>query len=204
MSNTKKIALMSTLVLVLAVTAIFNFILAGTKTATVDGTTDAPVNYFTTYRDIRNTTRSEEFMELDAIIASSVEGSDEYTAAFQRKMELVQLMEDELVMESIIKGLGFSDAAVTITENDHINVFVNASELNDDDLTRIYYALEYEYQIGNGDVVIMPVYAESLEKTVVNSEKMCYNVLCKRRTVWQASNITRMGRRVGSRIIRIS
>ena len=161
MSNTKKIALMSTLVLVLAVTAIFNFILAGTKTATVDGTTDAPVNYFTTYRDIRNTTRSEEFMELDAIIASSVEGSDEYTAAFQRKMELVQLMEDELVMESIIKGLGFSDAAVTITENDHINVFVNASELNDDDLTRIYYALEYEYQIGNGDVVIMPVYAES-------------------------------------------
>ena len=161
MSNTKKIALMSTLVLVLAVTAIFNFILAGTKTATVDGTTDAPVNYFTTYRDIRNTTRSEEFMELDAIIASSVEGSDEYTAAFQRKMELVELMEDELVMESIIKGLGFSDAAVTITENDHINVFVNASELYDDDLTRIYYALEYEYQIENGDVVIMPVYAES-------------------------------------------
>ena len=161
MSNTKKIALMSTLVLVLAVTAVFNFILAGTRAETVDGATDTPVNYFTTYRDIRNTTRSEEFVELDAIIASSVEGSDEYAAAFQRKMELVELMEDELVMESIIKGLGFSDAAVTLTENDHINVFVNASELNEDDLTRIFYALEYEYQISNGDVVIMPVYAES-------------------------------------------
>ncbi len=161
MSNTKKIALMSTLVLVLAVTAVFNFILAGTRTETVDGATDTPVNYFTTYRDIRNTTRSEEFVELDSIIASSVEGSDEYTAAFQRKMELVQLMEDELVMESIIKGLGFSDAAVTLTDNDHINVFINASEVNEDDLTRIFYALEFEYPINNGDVVIMPVYAES-------------------------------------------
>ena len=36
MSNTKKIALMSTLVLLLAVTAIFNFVLAGTRTAAAD------------------------------------------------------------------------------------------------------------------------------------------------------------------------
>ena len=70
-------------------------------------------------------------------------------------------MEDELVMESIIKGLGFSDCAVTITDNNHINVFVNSSELTEDDLTRIFYALELEYNITNGDVIIMPVYAES-------------------------------------------
>lgn len=161
MSNTKKIALMSTLVLLLAITAVFNFILAGTKTETASALESKPVNYFTTYRDIRNSTRNEEFVELDAIIASSVKDSAEYTAALQRKMELVQVMEDELVMESIIKSLGYSDAAVTLTENDHINVFINASEIGDDDLTRIFYALEFEYQIRNGDVVIMPVYAES-------------------------------------------
>ena len=39
MSNTKKIAIMSTLVLLLAVTAVFNFVLAGTPAdAAADGT----------------------------------------------------------------------------------------------------------------------------------------------------------------------
>lgn len=159
MSNGKKIALMSTLVLLLAVTAIFNFVLAGTQAADVDA--DVEANYFTTYRADRNSTRSEEFVQLDSVISASEVGSEEYDAAVARKQELVEMMEDELVMESIIKTMGFSDAAVAIGDGENINVFVNSSELTSGMVTKIFYALEVEQNIRDGNIIIMPVYAES-------------------------------------------
>ena len=158
MSNGKKIALMSTLVLLLAVTAVFNFVLAGTQTASVDA--DVEVNYFTTYRADRNSTRSEEFVQLDSVISAYAADSEEYVAALERKQELVEMMEDELVMESIIKTMGFSDAAVAISDS-NINVFVNSSELTSEMVTKIFYALEIEQNIRDGNIIIMPVYAES-------------------------------------------
>lgn len=161
MSNTKKIVLMSTLVVLLAVTAVFNFVLAGTQSSAVDGSASVKATYFTTYRDIRNSTRSEEFVQLDSVIAAFAPETEEYQSAVARKQELVKLMEDELVMESIVKAIGFSDAAVTITDANNINVFVNSSELTEDYITRIFYALEIEYNVRNGNVIIMPVYAES-------------------------------------------
>ena len=159
MSNTKKIALMSTLVLLLAVTAVFNFVLAGTRTQDVSA--DVEANYFTTYRADRNSTRSEEFVQLDSVISAYDEGSEEQTAALKRKQELVEAMEDELIMESIIKSMGFSDAAVVIGDTENINVFVNSNELTDEMVTKIFYALEVEHQIRDGNIIIMPVYAES-------------------------------------------
>ena len=161
MSNTKKIALMSTLVILLAITAIFNFVLAGTKTQTVEGSTTVKANNFTTYRSVRTSTRSEEFVELDTIIAGTSEGSAEYIAAVERKMALVKQMEDELVMESIIKGFGYSDAVVTFAENEHINVFVNTNELLEIDFTRICAALELQFDLEEGSIIIMAIYAES-------------------------------------------
>lgn len=161
MSNTKKIALMSTLVLLLAVTAIFNFVLAGTSSSTVGGSASGvQVNYFTTYRTERSTKRSEEFVQLDSVIAAYTTDSAEYTQAVQRKQELVEIMENELVLESIIKAMGFSDAAVSISD-DYINVFINSSELTSDMVTKIFYALEVENDIYDGNIIIMPVYAES-------------------------------------------
>ncbi len=161
MSNTKKIALMSTLVLLLAVTAIFNFVLAGTRSSTVNGDASVQVNYFTTYRSERSTTRSEEFLQLDSVIEAYAADTEEYAAAVSRKQELVEVMEDELVMETIIKALGFSDACVAIGDNDNINIFINSDELTAETVTQIFYALEVEHGIRNGNIIIMPVYAES-------------------------------------------
>ncbi len=161
MSNTKKIALMSTLVLLLAVTAIFNFVLAGTNGSTVNGGATVEVNYFTTYRDTRSSTRSEEFVQLDSVISAYAQDSAEYAEAVAKKQALVDVMEDELVLESIIKALGFSDAAVSIGDHDNINIFINSSELTAETVTKIFYALEVEKNIRNGNIIIMPVYAES-------------------------------------------
>lgn len=159
MSNTKKIALMSTLVLLLAVTAIFNFVLAGTS-ASATTATPTDTNYFTSYRSERATTRSEEFLQLDSIIAACSADSPEYLEAVALKQEMVQTMEDELVLESLIKSIGFSDVAVTIGEN-NINVFINADEVDLTTTTKIFQICENETPVHEGNMIIMPVYAES-------------------------------------------
>ncbi len=161
MSNTKKIALMSTLVLLLAVTAVFNFVLAGSKSATVDAGNVVSTNYFTSFRSNRTSVRSEEFVQLDSVIASATVDSEEYKVALQRKQELVEIMEDELVMENILKSLGFSDAVVSISGTEYINVFLNTSELTEDMTTQVFTALEEKQPVREGKVIIMPINAES-------------------------------------------
>lgn len=161
MSNTKKIAIMSTLVLLLAVTAVFNFVLAGTPAdAVTDGT--AQDDYFTSYRTERVTTRNEEFLQLDSVIAAYAADSAEYKEAVAEKQRMVEVMETELVIETMIKTIGFSDAAVAIgAESENINIFVNSSELSTENVTQIFSIIEDELGIRNGNIVIMPIYAES-------------------------------------------
>ena len=100
-------------------------------------------------------------MQLDSVISAYEPGTEEYDAAVARKQELVEMMEDELIMESIIKTMGFSDAAVAIGDGENINVFVNSSELTSEMVTKIFYVLEVEQKVRDGNIIIMPVYAES-------------------------------------------
>ncbi len=163
MSNTKKIALMSTLVLLLVVAAVFNFVLAGTRSATVGAAGDgASMNFFTTHRAERNSTRSEEFVQLDGIIAAYASDTQEYAEAVAAKQKMVQIMEDELVIETMIRAMGFSDAVVAIgADSENINIFINSSELNADTVMKIFSIFEDEKGIRNGNIIIMPIYAES-------------------------------------------
>ncbi|MBR2375016.1 MAG: hypothetical protein IKA88_01875, partial [Clostridia bacterium] len=96
MSNKKKIIVMSSLVLLLAVTAVFNFVLANTDTTVSADNGVTTANYFTTYRSERTTTRNEELVQLDSVIALYEEGDEKYEAATEMKMEIVASMEKEL------------------------------------------------------------------------------------------------------------
>ena len=162
MSNKKKIIIMSSLVLLLAVTAVFNFVFANSVTtgSAQGGVTAA--NYFTTYRSERTTTRNEEIVQLDSVIALYDAGDERYEEATAMKMEIVAAMEKELVLENMVKSLGFSDAVVSVSsESDNINVFINSSELNYDTALSIYNMMKNETGIVAGNIIIMPVYAES-------------------------------------------
>lgn len=162
MTNKKKIFWMSALVLVLALTAVFNFIFANqtASAATQDGVTTA--NYFTTYRAERTSTRNEELVQLDSVIALYETGDEKYEAATEMKMEIVSAMEKELVIENMVKSLGFSDAVVSVSaDSNNVNVFINSAELNYDTALSIYNMLKNETGIVAGNVIIMPVYAES-------------------------------------------
>ena len=162
MSNKKKIIIMSSLVLLLAVTAIFNFMFASasTQAAADGGVTTA--NYFTTYRSERTTTRNEELVQLDRVIALYEAGDERYEEATAMKMEIVAAMEKELILENMVKSLGFSDAVVAVSsDSDNVNVFINSAELNYDTALSIYNMMKNETGIVAGNIIIMPVYAES-------------------------------------------
>ncbi len=162
MSNKKKIILMGSLVLLLAVTAVFNFVFATSNAVSSadDGVTTA--NYFTTYRAERTTTRNEEIIQLDSVLALYEAGEEKYEEATEMKMEIVAAMEKELVLETMVKSLGFSDAVVAVsTDSDNVNVFINSAELNYDTALSIYSMMKNETGIVAGNVIIMPVYAES-------------------------------------------
>ena len=162
MSNKKKIIIMSSLVLLLAVTAVFNFMFANASTnVTADGGVTT-ANYFTTYRSERTTTRNEQILQLDSVIALYEAGDEKYEEATAMKMEIVSAMEKELVLENMVKSLGFSDAVVSVSsDSDNVNVFINSAELNYDTALSIYSMMKNETGIVAGNIIIMPVYAES-------------------------------------------
>ena len=162
MSNKKKIILMSSLVLLLAATAVFNFVFANSSSVASSNNGVTTANYFTTYRSERTTTRNEEIVQLDSVIALYEEGDEKYEAATEMKMEIVAAMEKELVLENMVKSLGFSDAVVSVSaDSDNVNVFINSAELNYDTALSIYSMMKNETGIVAGNVIIMPVYAES-------------------------------------------
>jgi stage III sporulation protein AH len=162
MSNRKKIILMSSLVVLLAVTAVFNFMFANAGTATVTNGGVTTANYFTTYRAERTSTRNEELIQLDSVIALYEAGDERYEEATEMKMEIVAAMERELVLENMVKSLGFSDAVVSVSaDSDNVNVFINSLELNYDTALSIYNMLKDETGVVAGNIIIMPVYAES-------------------------------------------
>ena len=159
MSKTKKIIVMSSLVLLLAVTAVLNVVLVRNKTA--NGDTVAVSNYFTTYRSERTTTRSEELVQLDSVIALYDKDSEKYTEAVNLKMKIVEIMEKELVLETMIKSKGFADAVVSIgVDSDNVNVFINSNELDMTTALSIYTCLKDEAGVDPLNIIIMPVYSQ--------------------------------------------
>ena len=162
MSNKKKIIVMSSLVLLLVVTAVFNFVFANSNMQATSGNGITTGNYFTTYRAERTTTRNEELVQLDSVIALYDEGDEKYEEAMAMKLEIVSAMEKELVLENMVKSLGLSDAVVSVSpDSDNVNVFINSAELNYDTALSIYNIMKNETGIVSGNVIIMPVYAET-------------------------------------------
>jgi stage III sporulation protein AH len=160
MTKKKKIIIMSTLVLLLAVTAVLNVLLvSGNTGASADAVSTA--NYFSSYRSERTTTRSEELLQLDSVISLYDEDSEKYTEAVNLKMKIVEIMEDELVLETMIKSLGFADAVVSIgMDSENVNVFINSDELNMDTALSIYNLLRNEAGVAPTNIIIMPVYSQ--------------------------------------------
>ena len=158
MSKKRKIVVLSCMIALLAVTAVFNFILT---TGSLEGQESALVssaNYFSQYRSERLTTRNEELLQLDAIIASAGENSEERANALAMKIELTELTEKELLLESLIKAYGFEDAVVVIgLQSNNVNVIAKSQALTTDDAILIYSIVSEEANVSPENVKIIPI-----------------------------------------------
>ena len=74
LSNKKKIIVMSALVLLLAVTAVFNFVLADTSANVNANEPVTPANYFAAYRSAKNARAS-------AMLCSGNQGKKRFTSS---------------------------------------------------------------------------------------------------------------------------
>lgn len=162
MSKKKKIIIMSSLVFLLALTAVLNVLLANVGTGTSNSAAAiTTANYFTTFRTERSNTRSEELLQYDSVIALYDEKSEEYKNAVAQKLQIVEMMEKELLLETLIKSKGFSDAVVTIgKDSKNVNVFINSNELTYNTAVAIFNMISEELGITSGDVIILPVYSQ--------------------------------------------
>ena len=159
MTKKRKIIVLSCMIALLAVTAVFNFVLTTENAKINNGTTVVnSSNYFTQYRAERLTTRNEELLQLDAIIASAEANSVERSEALSMKIELTEITEKELLLESLIKAYGFEDAVVVIgLESDNVNVIAKSQELTTDDAVLIYSIVSEEINISPENVKIIPI-----------------------------------------------
>lgn len=158
MSKKKKIVILSCMIALLAVTAVFNFLFTTETYSQEQAETVSSANYFAQYRTERMTTRNEELLQLDSIIAMATEGSVERNQALALKTELTEITEKELLLESLIKAYGFEDAVVVIgVDSGNVNVIAKSTNLTTDDAIKIYSIIEEENVASPENVKIIPI-----------------------------------------------
>ena len=158
MTKKRKIVILSCIIALLAVTAVFNFILTTETINDGDTTIVSSANYFSQYRTERLTTRNEELLQLDSIITTASEGSAERNQALSMKIELTEITEQELLLENLIKAYGFEDAVVVIgLESNNVNVIAKSPTLTTDDAILIYSIVSEEANVSPENVKIIPI-----------------------------------------------
>ena len=159
MSKGKKIALIVSMVCVLVVAAVLNVTLLANKGNQGNGNDVVQTSFFETSRLDRQTTRDYEIAELNQII--NMEG-DEYAEARQnaliKKQKIVDAMETELLLETLLKAQGYQDVLVTVNANsDNVSVIVDKDDLAREDTVRIYNVIATQASISHEYVRILSV-----------------------------------------------
>lgn len=157
MSKKKKIIILSCMVLLLAVTAVFNFVLSGSVNKQDDNTVTTAA-YFAQYKTERSQSRSEQLVQLNEIISADAENASAKTEALNMKLKLTEIIESELLIETLIESRGFEDAVVSIgLTSDSVNVLVKDNDFTQDDAVVIYTILAEELNVDPTNVTIVPV-----------------------------------------------
>lgn len=152
-----KIFILVAMVALLGVTGYLNIALNNNVTATTKtSATVTTMNYFDTYREDRQSTRNQELLYYDAIINSESSTAEAKANAEAKKMDIVNQMESELVMEGLIKAKGFEDAIVTNSAN-NVNVIVKCANLESSQVAQIVSIVKEQTSKSLENIKIIPV-----------------------------------------------
>ena len=154
--RTKKILVLSVMVALRVATGVLNCALNDRLTSgdPVDGNA-VTETFFAAYRSDREATRESEFLYLDAIITTETSSEAAKTAAEEQKLDLVERMETEMQLETLVKAKGFDDAIVTLSD-EGVNVVVGTAELTAEQTAQIYDIIRSETDYSLADVKVIP------------------------------------------------
>ncbi|MDD3919784.1 MAG: SpoIIIAH-like family protein [Eubacteriales bacterium] len=93
-------------------------------------------DYFAVFRQDRENVREQEVQYLETIIQEERTDAETLRDAQERKIALVELMEQEFNVETLLRAKGFSDAAITI-HNGTVNVVLKTGELTDKTVAQV-------------------------------------------------------------------
>lgn len=156
MKKRTKIIIITVMVLLLGVTGFLNVMLNNSVSNGDKDNTQTTASYFQTYRSDRESTRDQEMLYYDAIIASETSTEDAIKSAEESKLALIEQMEQELVVEGLIKAKGFEDCVVTIS-GENINAVVKATELSSSQVAQIVSILQAQFNVDIDYIKIIPV-----------------------------------------------
>lgn len=154
LSKKKKILIIVSMVLLLVVSGYLNITLNNTSTQ-ASTQTSTSMSIFDSYRSNRTSTRNSEISYYDAIIASASTTDDARKIAENKRAELIEMMDKELVAEGLIKAKGFEDAFITTSTN--LISCVVKGELNSSQVAQIYTILHEQLGANLSNVEIIPV-----------------------------------------------
>lgn len=159
LSKKKKIFVLIGMVALLGAAACLNIFLNRSTDRAADGSNvTSTASFFETYRVDRQATRDQTMLYYDAIISNEASSAEAVSNAEAAKLDLARNMEVELVIEGLIKSLGFEDVVVTNT-TENVNIIVKAAELNEAEAAQILdiVVTETENTKTAQDVRIIPV-----------------------------------------------
>ena len=152
-----KIFVLAGMVALLVVTGVLNIVLnkrAENTSSSLDNLTSA--DFFTAYRSDRVETRNQTVTYLDSIISDTTASAEAVQNAEREKLELTSSMELELVLEGLIKAVGFEDAVVTST-SENVNVILKTPELTGEQVAKVLEIITAETGRTAASVRIIPV-----------------------------------------------
>lgn len=156
LSKKKKIIILCTMLVLLVVTGYLNLTLNNSTITTNSNTTTTSSNFFVTQRNYRQETREQEILYYDAIISSTASSAEAIATAENKKLEIVKIMEQELVLEGLIKSKGFEDCVVS-TSNENVSVIVKAQQLESAQVAQIVSIVQEQLGTDLGNIKILPI-----------------------------------------------
>ncbi len=157
MNKKKKIIVLSVMVALLVVTGFVNVALNNNLKSTTTSSQNTVTNesFYNVYRTNRETTREKEIQFYESIITSATASQESKDEAQKNKLDLVKQMENELVVEGIIRGKGFEDAVIAVGDT-NINVFVKAQALDKTEVAQIAKVVTEQLKVDIEKVIVIP------------------------------------------------
>ncbi len=98
--------------------------------------TSSGEDYFTAFRSNREAVREREVSYLDDIISDPSTDSETLSQAQNQKLSIIECMEAEFTIESLILAKGFEDVAVTFHKGS-VNVIIDTDTLSQEQVAQI-------------------------------------------------------------------